>query len=193
VCEHIGSCVYNLANVGRALGWVDAWLGVRPDSEFIVKTLGPTLNGYCAECVDEGQPSRRTLRFQRKGVNEYEINLEDFRRKLEEFRKEPTGAPPNATALTLFRRIVRMSSELHARPIFVTLPALYIQSDLLGAHALGEVPDLLEYHDPDLHPDLYAPDNREDQTHLNAEGARLFTEKLARDFVELVKRSEPRQ
>lgn len=177
--SHWSSCAYHYANIGRALGLVDACLGIAPSAERIEQTLGPFGNGYSADARE-----RRERRFESKGRDEYLALLAEF--ELE----RPTGAPPSAAALELYRRLQRLAKDLGAQPVFVTLPALYIQNDLLGAHAAGEVELLLGYHDPLANAELYALESREDHTHLNADGARIFSEKLARDFVALVKTLE---
>lgn len=179
IVQHWNSWLYNQANVGRGLGWFDRWLGIEPSAEFIALTLGPHGNGYSADARE-----RRERRFELKGREEYLASLAEFE------RKQPTGAPPSAAALELYRRMQRLVKDLGAQTVFVTLPALYIQNDLLGAHAAGEVELLLSYHDPLANAELYVPESREDGTHLNAEGARVFSEKLARDFVAFAKRVE---
>lgn len=184
---HWGSCAYNFANVGRSLGWVDAWLGIVPSDAFVAETIGPEGNGYWADFVNPDQPTRREERFQRKGQQDYLARLEELR------AKKPSGEPASQVSLTLFQRMSRLVRELGAEPVFVTLPALYLQDDLLSAHAAGQVEHLLCFHDPNLHPELYEVDHREDQTHLNAAGARLFTEKLAREFAQLAKQIESQQ
>lgn len=46
----------------------------------------------------------------------------------------------------------------------------------------------LRYNDVEAHTDLYAPEQRRDGGHLMAEGARLFSAQLGRDFAALVKK-----
>jgi len=65
-----------------------------------------------------------------------------------------------------------------------------IEDNLVKAATTGELPPLLRFDDAERFADLYAPERRYDETHLNDEGARLFTEKLADEFIARVKRGE---
>jgi hypothetical protein len=180
---HWSSCALNLANVGRALAWVDRWLGRRPTAEFAAETVGARGDGY-SPLGDEGaELGRRGRRFRSKRVDEYLERLEEFR------AQRPSRGAPSEAAVELYRRLERRARELGAVTIFVTQPALYLQEDLIAAHARGDVAYLLRYDDPQRFPELYAPENRYDDTHLNEQGARLFTELLARDVAELLERA----
>lgn len=177
---HWSSCALNLTNVGSGVGWLDPWLGRAPAAEFVLETVGERGDGYTPLGEEGSELGRRGRRFKSKRVDEYLARLEEFR------AEAPLEGEPSAAAVALYERIERRASELGATTIFVTQPALYLQHDLIRAHRGGAVRRLLRYDDPDLHPDLYAPENRYDDTHLNEAGARLFTERLARDFARLV-------
>ena len=116
--------------------------------------------------------------------------LEIYQEALEGFRKETVEpGPPSEAAVSLYRRIERYVRELGATTIFVTQPALYLQSDLIKAHERGDVAYLLRYDSPELFPEFYDPENRWDDTHLNETGAKLFTERLAQDVADLIDRA----
>jgi hypothetical protein len=182
VWAHWTSCALNLTNVGRGLGWVDGWLGRRPPREFVAETVGERGDGYTPLGEEGAELGRRGKRFKNKRVDDYLARLEEYR----ELRV--SRWPPSEAAIDLYRRIERHVRDLGATTIFVTQPALYLQEDLIKAHARGDVAHLVRYDDPQRFPELYAPENRYDDTHLNEQGARLFTEHLARDVAELIER-----
>ena len=183
VWAHWTSCALNLTNVGRGLGWVDRWLGRRPPADFVAETVGERGDGYSPLGEEGAELGRRGRRFKSKRVDDYLARLDEFR------QLKVSRWPPSEAAIALYRRIERHASELGATTIFVTQPALYLQEDLIKAHARGDVAHLLRYDDPALVPEVYAPENRYDDTHLNEQGARLFTERLARDVAELLERT----
>jgi hypothetical protein len=176
---HWSSYALNVTNVGRGLGWTDPWLGRVPTKEFVLETVGARGDGYAPLGEEGAELGRRGRRFRSKRVDDYLARLEDFR------ALAPLEGEPSPAALALYERIESRASELGAATVFVTQPALYLQHDLIRAHESGAVRWLLRYDDPDLHPELYAPENRYDDTHLNDAGARLFTEELARDFARI--------
>jgi hypothetical protein len=180
---HWTSCALNLTNVGRGLGWIDRALGRRPPADFVAETVGRRGDGYSPLGEEGAELGRRGKRFKSKRV-------EDYLERLAEFSAQGVSdQPPSAAAIALYRRIERRSRELGALTIFVTQPALYLQDDLIQAHERGEVAHLLRYDSPELYPELYAPENRYDDTHLNEDGAQIFTALLARDVAELLDRA----
>jgi hypothetical protein len=182
--SHWSSCAYNLSNVGRGLRWVDESLGLRPSPETVAEMLGPDRDGYAPQGEEGSELGKRGQRFRKKKADEYLAQVEEFR------KQTTSNRPPAPEALALYRRIVERSQALGARVIFVIQPALYRQDDLIRAHERGDVPQLLRYDDPDRFPELYDVEHRYDATHLDDDGARVFTKLLARDFVDLLKQAE---
>lgn len=61
-----------------------------------------------------------------------------------------------------------------------------LNADLPAAEAMarrGVIPDLIDTNRPDLHPELFAVENRFDINHLNANGAKIFSQLLAREIA----------
>jgi hypothetical protein len=183
---HWQSCAYNLANIGRSQRWIDASLGTLRTPERLKNMLGAGLDGYAPLGVEGEELSRRGERFQKKRRDAYLAELEAF--KSLEIRE----GPPSEFALKLYGDIVERVEALGATPIFVTQPALYLQDDLIRAAERGEVRQLVRFDSPVRFPELYDPDHRYDATHLNDEGARIFTEMLAREFAARIERGELR-
>jgi hypothetical protein len=172
---HRTSCAYNLAGVGRGLGWIDALLG-RPTAEELASALGPAGDGYVP------YPRPQHFAFRNKGIPDYEGRVRD----LAAAELEPGPAHPQP--LEVFRRIEARVRDLGATAVFVTQPSLHLQRDLIRAAEAGEVTHLLRYDDPALAPELFAPENHFDSNHLNRAGGERFTERLAADFLALVER-----
>jgi hypothetical protein len=57
--------------------------------------------------------------------------------------------------------------------------------------AQAQSPAILDFSDPRKYPEFFTPDHRLDGTHLNYEGAQLYTEDIVRKFVEIVKKATP--
>ena len=95
------------------------------------------------------------------------------------------GEPSRPTALVLgeIERLVRAGG---ATPVFILGPTLDMQEEVVRAHRAGVIEHLLAYNRPDAYPELYAVENRFEQSHLNATGARIYTRHLAEDLVALM-------
>ncbi|MCY3000654.1 MAG: hypothetical protein NTV21_02420 [Planctomycetota bacterium] len=180
---HWRSCAYNVSNIGRSQLWVDLALGRPRTPELERELVGPALDGYAPLGDENSELGRRGQRFQKR--------REAYLEKLEEFRRlEAKPGPADPFALELYGEIRTRIDELGAAPVFVTQPALYRQDDLAKAAEAGLVPRLMRFDDAERWPELYAPENRYDDTHLNDAGARLFTERLADEFLARVKSGE---
>lgn len=181
---HLKSCAYNLTNIGRAELWVDAALGKRRTAELMKQLAGPELDGYAPLGQEGEELGRRGQRFQKKHREAYLAELAAFRELASD------DAPPSEFALEMYAELERRVRALEATLVFVAQPALYHQDDLIRAHELGQVGPLLRYDDPEANAELYEPEHRYDATHLNDEGARLFTERLASDFARALSSGE---
>ena len=183
LAPHWKSCAYNVFNIGRSQRLVDAALGESRTEEVERELVGPRLDGYAPLGDESEELGRRGQRFQKR--------RERYLAQLEEYKALRVGdGPADPFALEMYRTLRARIEELGATAVFVTQPALYLQEDLVKAAATGELPLLLRFDDAERFADLYAPERRYDETHLNDEGARLFTEKLADEFVARVKRGE---
>jgi hypothetical protein len=76
-----------------------------------------------------------------------------------------------------------------ATPVLVIAPNLalkrYFPREFSGKSAS---PAILDFSDPHEHPELFEIEHRLDGQHLNYDGAVIFTEEIARQFLELVKK-----
>ena len=185
--EHWRCCLYNVTNVGRGLRWVDGALGVAPSGEKIAEQLGPLGDGYAPQLTEGEEVGARGGRIGAKLLPKYLEALEHAR------HEQLSEGPPDPFALELFALISERVEALGAVPVFVIQPALDLQHDLIKAAQRGDVKHLLRFDGPDRYPELYAPENRFNNEHLNDDGARLFTELLAREFAAALERGEFRK
>ena len=165
---HAVSCAYRLARVGRALPWVDGWLGIEADPERVEETLGPLRDGY----VPQGRELKRGFKKE----------LEEYAGRVAELGQATPGRPA-PQALRVFQEIARQIEALGARPIFVAQSGLYLNGDLVAAAESGALATLLRFDQPERFPDLYEIEARFDSNHLNALGAERFTRHLAAAYL----------
>lgn len=71
-----------------------------------------------------------------------------------------------------------------AEPVHVIPPSPRATPTLHHLHAEGVVPVLIAFNDPRTDPDLFALERRFDREHLTAEGAELFSRRLAERLAE---------
>ncbi len=181
--DHWRACAYNALNVGRTARWVNAALGRSVDPNFTADTLGARGDGHTALFDEQETLAKRRRRFER-GRADYETLVQRYR------EQRPPPGPAPAQFSELVERIQTLVRELGATPVFVIQPALSWQWDLVKIAEAGELETLLRYDDPELHPELFAHENRFDARHLNDDGAALFTRTLADDFSAFVRARE---
>ena len=91
---------------------------------------------------------------------------------------------------TLDAKLSRIK-QAGATPILIIAPNLalkrYFPPEFSGKSAS---PAILDFSDPREHPELFAIDHRLDGQHLNYDGAVIFTEEIARRFLEVVKQGQ---
>ncbi len=181
--DHWRACAFNALNVGRTARWVNTALGRRVDPTLVADSLGARGDGHTALFDDQDTLAKRRRRFER-GRAEYEALVERYREL-----KPPPGPAPTQFA-ELVAQLHELIHELGATPVFVIQPALSWQWDLIKLADAGKVDVLLRYDDPELHPELFAHEQRFDSRHLNDAGAAAFTRKLADDFAAWVRSRE---
>lgn len=182
--HHWNAFSYDILNVGRGEPLARRAVGRKWYIENLDEAVGVRRDGYRAH--PESLAERAAA-----GVPAAVAELERFPQKVEALRhaKDPV-ADVSEEKLVFFRRIEEAVRALGAEPIFVVLPTVLRRHELARAYAHGHVTALLDYGDPNRYPELYTPEHRYDVGHANHAGAKLFTRALARDFVDLVKRSQ---
>jgi hypothetical protein len=96
--------------------------------------------------------------------------------------------PGDAASWAALHAKLAKVTEAKLTPILFIPPTLvakrYYPSQLAGLPVA-----VLDFSDPRKYPDLFKGDNHLDGLHLNASGAKLFTEAMAWQFVEWMKKS----
>lgn len=87
----------------------------------------------------------------------------------------------------VYRAQVAAAAARGVEVVYVTLPALENNAELLALHDAGVVPALLHGNDPVRHPELFDPAERFDRQHVNRRGAERFSRLLARAFLQHVR------
>jgi hypothetical protein len=174
-----------LARRGLSVGRGSDLLRARPVAP--ADPLGPGRDGFVAlDGTSTGAIARRRAEFV-KDVEGFRLKrsavasrVGSVARELEPFERR------------FFRRVAERVERAGARPIFLVSPTLSFDGEyVVQAAAEGLVPVALSYADPRAHPDFYRVELRYDYGHLNREGARRFSERLARDFVALERERRP--
>jgi len=87
-------------------------------------------------------------------------------------------------------RVLAAVTEAGARPVII-IPPTTLERNFYPTEDREPQLTILDYSDVRQNADLFVPEHRRDLGHLNIAGAELFTQDLARRFVELAKDSAP--
>jgi hypothetical protein len=94
--------------------------------------------------------------------------------------------PGDAVSLKALRAKIDRLNAAGITPIMIIPPTVapkrFFPPQLAGASVA-----LMDFSDPHQHPELFTLDHRLDGGHLNGAGAEIFTDELARQFVEIAK------
>ena len=101
------------------------------------------------------------------------------------------GPPVAAAALERYDRgsledQVRYVDSRGVTPVYLVPPLLYPVADFSALAREGVIPHLIDLKNPLLHPELFDADNRFDREHMNEEGARMMSEKIAEQLAPLI-------
>lgn len=108
----------------------------------------------------------------------------DYTRRLEERRSAPARASlADRASQDALAGMVAEIERLGALPVLVVLPTTSSQH-FQPAPAIASTHIVLNFSDVEKFAELFAPEHRFDTDHVNTEGSKLFTEALARRFIE---------
>ncbi len=107
--------------------------------------------------------------------------LATYREDFAKVRRQPNNRPADPIMRAELARYVRSLAAKKIQVVFVVPPAL-TGGRSAGANCPPGSP-LLDYDDYERYPEFYAEENRLDADHLNDRGAKLFSARLAHDFV----------
>jgi hypothetical protein len=89
-----------------------------------------------------------------------------------------------------FRRITALVEAAGARPIFFVAPTAFPAAEQIPQPRPDGTPVTLSFDRPDEYPALYAPENRYDVQHLNADGAAELTKYVAATVATVLQQTE---
>lgn len=144
-------------------------------------TLGPDGDGFLPfevlEPDDHGPPGSRRRKFFDR--------LEGYQRSVRRMRRRPgPEARIEPFEIDLLRRVRARIEATGARAVFVVPPGDRRRDEMHAALREGVIDDLLAFDDSRAYPELFTIENRNDQGHMNKNGAERFTRLLARRFVD---------
>jgi nucleotide-binding universal stress UspA family protein len=154
------------------------------------RARGPATDGYLslddalssAEAAEREQLLTRRARFREDRRVEFASSV------AQAMREGPTDpdamAPLDGPAEALLQDLARQAQALGARLVLFSGPSPSRAHLLHHARRLGLGVAGLDFADPASHPALFRVDRRFDARHLDAEGARLYTDALAAAFLE---------
>ena len=111
--------------------------------------------------------------------------LATYRKNFAKVRDHPTKRKPDPVMQAELARYVRRLAAKKIEVIFLVPPALTNRRGA-GSNCPPGSP-LLDYDDYERYPEFYAEEFRLDADHLNDRGAKLFSARLAADFVRTIK------
>jgi hypothetical protein len=198
VTNHLVAGFFHWGNVGRARLELERALLATADDRALQSertrsaagwARGPAGDGFLSldEALATADADERAP-LQARHDNFRESKRTEFASRVADaLRAGPADASAHASlgpeAEQLFRDIARSVEALGAELVLFNAPSPGDLSLLHPARALGIGSAGLDFSDPGAHPALFRVDRRFDTRHLDAEGARLYTEALASGFL----------
>jgi hypothetical protein len=162
---HLEAMAMHLLSMGRGANYLSEKLRPGKGGD----PLGAEADGFCPMPGD-GSMSGEALAI--------------FRRMMDERRTKPfRGQPIDPYTQEALDALAAMFRKLGARTIAIMSP-------VPGARQDYPAPDpalpVLDFSDLESFPELFAEDQRTDLAHMNAQGAVLYTQRLAEEFTALI-------
>ena len=117
----------------------------------------------------------------------YRGHIPEYFERVKDLRnKRAVPIPMRAYEVALIERVRELCAGHGLQLVFVIMPSLTVEADLLGAQGRGELPELLVFNDPRRYPFFYKPDSRWDAAHLTRPASRVFTGRLVAEVAALL-------
>jgi hypothetical protein len=174
---HLEAWIARFANLGRGAQVFNRLLSGWDRSDSPGKVLGDNGDGWHHERAGAQNMSPRTRTVYEKESAE----------RLARPAGKTTGDEASQSALDRSLAVIRGAG---ARPIFLISPTT-LETNFYPRPAQEREWTIFDFSDERQYPRLFAPEHRIDTGHVNSEGARIFSELLARRFVEMVKAGAP--
>ena len=161
---HLGLFLKNYANIGRGPDFMSSIGRIFNREKRPAKSLGPAADGFTPS-PDEAWPT--------DAREAYAQNLAWLKSK---------KLPADPTTDDAFRELALRVRAASAAPVFVIPPTALPLPPFFEGRGGGET--VFAFNDPAAFPELYQVALRSDVEHLNAAGAGVFTQLLARRFCD---------
>lgn len=117
----------------------------------------------------------------------YRGHIPEYFERVKDLRtRRDVPVPMSDYELALIERVRELCAGHGLELVFVIMPSLTVEADLLGAHERGELPELLVFNDPRRYPFFYKADSRWDAAHLTRPASRVFTSRLVAEVAALL-------
>jgi len=161
--SHLGLCIWNFVNLGRG---IDMAGFTPPEDDLSQNEYEPNGDGFAPTStqMDEARARR-------------------FEKSLAEDIANVSPRAMDSYADQEYRRYAEAFRAVGATPIFFVPPSTM---SAVPAKFIGAPPaPVFVFNDAGLYPDLFRPEARIDEGHLNSVGAAEFTKLLAHRFIEI--------
>ena len=171
---HLIPFVYHQLNLGSAIAHWQPGLHISAEDK-VIATQFLMRAGY--RPIDFEMPKEQ---FFLENIPAYQQEVAQLAEKKQQ---ETYQAPLTQHTLTYLEKMVATARDTGAQPIFVVAPTTVYQETIHRAFHQNRIEHLLTFNDPNLFPELFAPENRKDWDHLHPQGAQQFTKLLAKAFL----------
>ncbi len=171
--EHLQPVLSRAVNVGRGYEGLPTFGGAHPQEKLSDAELGARHDGYHVD--DEPRPIRDTpLAKLRKGVSE---------------RLKKPGVPyfADVESQNVLREKRRVIEAHGGQMIIFQPPKVEPEKFYPDPKIAGDIP-MIDLSDPKAFPELYDPQYRKDDAHLNPVGAEIYTRMIVERLQPLLKR-----
>lgn len=174
---------YNFLNSGKGSQSIQSILNPDRKHQKNLSSLGKKKDGYLSLDDETGKGFlERSLNF-KKNLERYKKRVNNYKRYVN--KSNPKPLTPHAKSL--IAEMIESAKRQDIETIFLMSPGLVPRDITKSAYRAGQIQTLFNLDDPNRYPSLYQPEKRFDTEHLNREGAKEFTQFLAREFSSYLK------
>jgi hypothetical protein len=170
--DHLEYWMWNASHLGRGHELLRDWLRPEPAEPLSKSDLGRRGDGFKpAFDLEQMPPSKRAA---------YETELAAMLA-----RPDPTdyADPVSQEELRVKQRLIKRAG---GQMVLVVPP--YVGELIFHAQPGTALPPELDFCNPTLHPELFAPEHRADAAHTNTEGSKIYTRLIVQGLLEQLRK-----
>ncbi len=172
--QHLAAFGTRATHLGRGTQLFDRWRLALPPDSLNPEKLGPNRDGWLGANLDENDSSARLAQVLAT-------------RKASPPKPQQADRASQAALAKLLTKITRAG----AVPIIVIPPRARANYFIPSPENASRAAAVIDLCDPRRHPELYDLENRIDLSHLNLQGAEIFTRLLAERFRQIAPSASP--